>query len=286
MKGDKKHLPYDEAKGRETRRKYRSLLEKINASSAIESTDVVLEEANRLVDDIQRPKEAHLDAKVFKEVVRKYSENADIRRGKTSLFQVSEFAARLSDHETVKDWARLGQEIQPKLKTPVPLEYLYGSFDKRLDEEASPTKKRKRMVKSNEPLIVSNLKMQTAESVNAKKGLSVDERVKLVEKALDKACRKTDCVHFYKFVTHPNSLSATVENMFYTSFLVQGGKASLRFKDEVPYIGLPRASAERSPAGNQIAMAIDKKMWQKWVEVLNLTEPMIKLPAENVLPSS
>lgn len=109
--------------------------------------------------------------------------------------------------------------------------FLYGSFDPTTLPEPKQRKERKTRTQETK----EKLKKKTPENVtNAKDdGQNADEIVSHQKKVLEEEFVNNGYrpINYYQFVIDTDSFSATVENMFYFSFLIANGTAAL-------YIGL------------------------------------------------
>jgi len=86
-------------------------------------------------------------------------------------------------------------------------------------------------------------------------------------------------INYYRFVIDPNSFAATVENMFYVSFLVRDKLVRLVVNKET---GLPTISRVRKEEtfdgaeGVQHITSIDRDTWTKLISRLNITAPFFQ----------
>lgn len=105
--------------------------------------------------------------------------------------------------------------------------FLHGAFDPNVLPEPKQRKERKQ--RTQEPK--EKLQKKTLEKIVKvrKEELSVDEIVNHQRKVLDEEFSNTGHkpISYYKFVVDTESFSATVENMFYFSFLIQNGSAAM-----------------------------------------------------------
>ncbi|KAF9583664.1 nuclear protein [Lunasporangiospora selenospora] len=128
-----------------------------------------------------------------------------------------------------------------------------------------------------------------------------NETTKNVMQISDILERQPDKVNLFKLVVNPESFGQTVENIFYLSFLVRDGKASITEEDmNDPNRGDDDDDEEREPKEGaniqpmveltevptaedyqggllkkQMVMEINMTMWRELIEVYDIREPMI-----------
>lgn len=122
----------------------------------------------------------------------------------------------------------------------------------------------------------------------AKNENSTTKHVMEIAKILDDYLVKTNSeqqgVLYFKLVVNPFSFSQTVENIFYTAFLVRDGRLAIT-EDEsngLPYLipSLPPTAEEVRETNivrKQIIMEMDKKTWREAIKVFNITEAIIPM---------
>lgn len=87
-------------------------------------------------------------------------------------------------------------------------------------------------------------------------------------------------VNLYRFFINPNSFAQSVENLFYTSFLVRDGKLEIGVDDKSePYVIIPDEesddmASERSAISHHIA-SLNMPAWQHLIEKYGITESYI-----------
>lgn len=105
--------------------------------------------------------------------------------------------------------------------------FLYGAYDPSTLPDAKQRKERKRGTLE----VKEKLQKKTLEKIVrvSKEELSVDEIVNHQKKVLEEEFIHNNYqpISYYRFVVDTDSFSATVENMFYFSFLIQNGSAAL-----------------------------------------------------------
>ena len=104
--------------------------------------------------------EAHMDYHIFGTMVRKNREAIDKERG--GLFDDEQFSTLLGcrhfkiiDGSWTRDqgtnWVKFGGQYTHLIKTPRHLEFAHGSFDPKIETQATPTKRTPRRSKVAEP---------------------------------------------------------------------------------------------------------------------------------------
>ena len=130
-------------------------------------------------------------------------------------------------------------------------------------------KERRRIQKSDVGEAVKP-KQVTADDWAAAK--ETPERIKSIKNILKSVGEKP----FFEFVLDPSSFGQTVENIFYSSFLVKEGSACLTVKDKVPYIRLTAAQnaekkgrrADEKVGQNQTVCTIEYSQWKELVDAI------------------
>lgn len=278
-----------EERQRQVRKQYRDLKEDLLEGNV--QPGEILEQANEYLQNVEYPQEAVLDSTIFGICVRKYKEDADEKRGKHGMFNTEEFASFVKnrfygnqDVSTSEDWKNLGRYVQHAVKRPVPLNYVYGAFEKKSEEEApTTTKKTKRTpARGNAIATSTRFTLRTAEDAKKEgpKQASFDDLVKDVENCLRSICRKKDSLELFDFVIHPDSFSETVRHLFLTSFLVKDKRAFIFMVDGFPYIsskyGDKSDGTRVGDKSGQMIQSITKSQWESLVGLLGNEEPKIK----------
>lgn len=92
-------------------------------------------------------------------------------------------------------------------------------------------------------------------------------------------------ISLFRLIINPESFSQSVENMFYTSFLVRDGRLSLNLDENKLPIVEPlseESSSGHSSSGpsvdtpsKQVIIDLDIPTWQELISLLDITEPLI-----------
>ncbi|XP_075989275.1 SMC5-SMC6 complex kleisin component Non-SMC element 1 [Anticarsia gemmatalis] len=85
---------------------------------------------------------------------------------------------------------------------------------------------------------------------------------------------------YFHTVLNPHSFSATIENIYYVSFLVRDAKLSMKIDNDsgLPFITpVPEAQQEQRDISdeNQFIVSMDMQRWQDLVNAFGITDPMM-----------
>lgn len=132
-----------------------------------------------------------------------------------------------------KNFLKLVKDARRIVKKPPNYGSLYGAFDPATLPE--PKQRKERQTRTQE--VKEKLQKKTPENlVNARKEeQSVDEIVTHQRSVLEEEYKNNNHqpINYYKFVIDTQSFSATIENMFYFSFLIANGVAALHIGREI-----------------------------------------------------
>ncbi|KAF5293004.1 hypothetical protein FQA39_LY13773 [Lamprigera yunnana] len=170
-------------------------------------------------------------------VIMKCAENNDIF---SVNYEPEEFVTKLlekisnSDAPASRDWLNILDDARDIVPSSINFSSLYGWFDPTKVPEPKVRKeraKREAQGKVQKPQIenVCNLK---------KNEDGTDDSVNFIANILVKEYEKNNFkpIYYFDFVIDSENFTRTVENMFYTSFLFNDGKAKLDFVNEIPVI--------------------------------------------------
>lgn len=141
-----------------------------------------------------------------------------------------EDSANANENFNATNWAKMGDLYYKSSHRPPTVEFLLGP----LDIVRKPVNRRARRAVRNDAALVQ------PDRVNAK-DLTTEDRdtAAAVEKCFHvlHSNGKRRKMNLFKFFIHPQSFAQSVENLFYTSFLISTGKVILgKGEDGVPYI--------------------------------------------------
>lgn len=174
------------------------------------------------------------------------------------------------------NWGKLGSLFYSKGNTPVPSYFLYGP----LATQRRRATQRTRTVDDTVGLTAKTAEKVTISDLQDETEQTTSDMVKTVYGVLDD--RDPDNrVNLYRYFINPHSFAQSVENFFYTSFLVRDGKLKVDAgPDNEPYVEI--ASAEdiqnRQSAGTPLSHHIasfDFSSWKALIQKYNITESYI-----------
>lgn len=113
-----------------------------------------------------------------------------------------------------------------KIVRQVPVyQCLYGSFDETTLPEVVQRKQRKPVQVQQK----SQLKKLENVVATDKDEQNIDEIISFLQNVLQEEFVKNNSepINYYKYIVDSDSFAATVENMFYFSFLIRNGKAAM-----------------------------------------------------------
>ncbi len=229
-----------------------------------------------------------------------------IQQGRQGPFSVDQFAVNLLNNklcvETEKTsdissqkWVDLGKSVRPLVKRPPYLTYLLGSIERDSDSYVAAKKTRRAPVKDHNQRLVPT-QYTTGAKESAIKTVSIEKLVDETYRFLSLCFRENNKqkVNYFRFVVDPNSFSATIRNMFHTSFLVKERKASILVDGYgIPFIKPLKKKAlrnandvEEDVRSNQLILTMTKAQWESLVDVLDIKKAMIDIPEDDDGPEA
>lgn len=267
----------------------------------------LMDEAQDLYKNVNGAHEARLDARVLKQVsriCRLRSQELSVNQQK---FQASEFADKLiremggsvkdENDEIVqfslhaKSWRKLGDKVQSIVNTTPYFSYMLGSLSS--DENLLQPKKKANPRVRNEtsvPATIANVvdfndKNSAGNTGENNTDVFVESTYKQLCLAYTSMDKEPIC--YFSFVLDLTSFGRTVENMFYTSFLIKEGKVKIFYKEtneaenQLPFI-VPLKRRKHGEGSinsfdnkKQVLMTISIEDWIRFKNVFKRTEPMI-----------
>lgn len=291
---------------REIRSKYRDLINSVQQnredmlSPSNNKLTEVLEEANKLFQDVREAREAALDAQLLVVATDLGKEKASQLFSEGAAFDPTAFAEhllsfmglnRLEDEEEELQngavngylpqdaWHRVAKRAESCFKTAPSFHYMMGSFH----AEPPPPKQRierQRKVPGKEAKRMMPTQLKKMEESHQEATEKEVERILGFLKGYHQDDPSTP-ISYYEFVIDPNSFSRTVENMFHTSFLIRDGLARMYLDDKMPCIA-PVEEGEVEAGGSasrkQCITSISLKTWKELIEAFDITDTLIQPP--------
>jgi len=287
----------------------------INENNAMKE---LMDEAHDLYKNVQGPHEARLDARVLKHVSRICRLRSQELSVNQQQFKPFEFADKLiqamggnvsNECETdeipplsTNGWGKLGYKVQSIVNTTPYLHYMLGSIreehlrpennSQELKSSQIVQKTRRANNRNDERRPTTEAKVLDFNDKNSANNTAESRTDVLVEstysqlvKAYLSANKEPIC--YFSFVLDPTNFGATVENMFYSSFLIKEGKAKIYFKkmDEndqhLPYIIPLNKRKVKEGTGNdldnkkQLLTSISYEEWIRLKETFKRSTSMI-----------
>ncbi|EGV65380.1 hypothetical protein PSN45_002456 [Yamadazyma tenuis] len=172
-------------------------------------------------------------------------------------------------------WLKLGLLYYKTSNKPIPMEFLNG-----------PLESEKRVInRSRRVDDTRGLTSTTAQQVTANDLETDTQNTATIVRSVFAEIRKkqkgnSDAINFFKFFIDPTSFSQSVENLFFTSFLIRDGRLRL-FKDGngipmITSVGIASPGdlmhEERGEKNSHHIASFDYFTWQTLIEKYNITE--------------
>ncbi|GMM53694.1 Smc5-Smc6 complex subunit [Maudiozyma humilis] len=186
------------------------------------------------------------------------------------------------------NWCKLSGLFTELTRTPATTDNLIGPF-------AYEKKVRVKTVRQKNTDVVGELVKPdnpTGKDLADNDENSTPDQVRRCYKALTKRLGKGNSMSLFQFVIDPKSFSRSVENLFYTSFLIKEGRIVM---EEDPENGYPIIRLKESAKGkdkhhkemekekqrnareNHIIFQMDMPTWSKLIEKFNITASFLDL---------
>eukprot|EP01132_Coremiostelium_polycephalum_P005283 gene5283-6576_t len=225
---------------RKIRREYRLLIQDAqnNKQELIQPESKglldLLDRGDELYSSVEMPREAALDseflslasqygleqAQRLKVSFNTFDSNGFITRLRDTLAQLSE-----DDEINPNGWMKLGERFSTIFSTTPKFDFMYGPMNLEIAEKKTKERKPREVVEKGPT------KVATAERIKDNSNQENAETTSGRVQALKSFLERKKKVEFIDTVTSRDSFAGTVENIFYFSFLLKDGQASLK-KDE------------------------------------------------------
>ncbi|KAK4884567.1 hypothetical protein RN001_000838 [Aquatica leii] len=205
-------------------------------------------------------------------------ENANIF---ISTYESADFASKLlnglNDSNSFKpsDWLNILEDARALVPSLKNFSFLYGTFDPTHIPEPKQRKERNKRLPQER---VQKVQLERVHNLQ-KEEEGIEDTVKFLGNILaaEYENNNNDPLLYMDFVIDSTSYGATIENIFYTSFLIRDGKAKLDLENNIPTIQPMRSrdlKAFRQSGGenNQMITSLTMDDW----EVLRIKDGYIQ----------
>lgn len=186
------------------------------------------------------------------------------------------------------NWMKLGALYFSQSNRPVSIDFLNGPL---ATERKRPLARQKNIDDTGKgPLTTARLVQASDLNVDTEK--STSDMVRLVYRTFNEKSGGEE-YNFFKFFIDPRSFSQSVENLFFTSFLIRDGKVKLtKNKDGIPMIKIcsireaEEASTSSKNKTHHIA-TFDYQTWEGLIRTFDITESFLghRETEADVIPS-
>lgn len=198
------------------------------------------------------------------------------------------------------NWFKMGSIFKNYNQSVSVTDHLLGPFSLERKKRSINNNNRHALNNEQEDQSLNPASRQTAENVTRddlinNQDLTTPEQVIKCYKLLLNKVGYNSKISLFKFILNPNSFAKSVENLFYTSFLIKDGRLVLEpdSNDSEDYQGFPvlrikpdlkdltdeEREIERQKRldaqQNHIIFQLDMETWQKLVQKFNITESFI-----------
>ncbi|QHS72133.1 Smc5-Smc6 complex subunit NSE4 [Saccharomyces paradoxus] len=183
------------------------------------------------------------------------------------------------------NWFRMGALYNAVSKDAPIADHLMGPFS----VEKKPrvlTQRRRNNDHIGEKITAEKI---TQHSLNSTQQETTPEQVKKCFKKLSKKIGPEGSINLFIFIIDPNSFSRSIENLFYTSFLIKEGKLLMEHDEEgLPTIKIKQSISHADSRGkeierqrrrgahqNHIIFQMDMSTWRKLIKKYNITSSFL-----------
>lgn len=175
------------------------------------------------------------------------------------------------------DWPKLGSFMYKVTGRPLPMQFLNGPFEL----EKTVITRRRAVDDTNNSVAKTAHQVEASDIAEAE----TNNTANLVRSVYGSFSKKSEgnAINFFKFFINPKSFSQSVENLFFTSFLLRDARVKL-YKDEqgTPMIELTdvqqfQAASANPPTGDTVhhIASFDYSTWENLIRKYNITEPFL-----------
>lgn len=197
------------------------------------------------------------------------------------------------------NWFKMGSVFKNYNQSITVTDHLLGPFSLEKKIRSINSSNRRLLNNEQDQSLKSSSTLQTAENVTRNdlinnQDLTTPEQVIKCYKLLLNKVGYNSKISLFKFILNPNSFAKSVENLFYTSFLIKDGRLILepddddennmgfpmiRIKPDLKTLSEEEREIERQKRldaqQNHIIFQLDMETWQKLIQKFNITESFI-----------
>lgn len=173
------------------------------------------------------------------------------------------------------NWLKLGALYYSTSRRAIPSDFLYGP----LATERRRIAPRQRNIDDTTGMTSSTARQINARDVAADEEQNTSQMVRSVYQTFTQK-KGEQAINFFEFFINPASFSQSVENLFFTSFLIRDGRLKL-YKDKNGIPIVQRASSQEAETAktakdktHHIA-TFDKATWKALIERFGITESFL-----------
>ncbi|KTW25855.1 hypothetical protein T552_03128 [Pneumocystis carinii B80] len=237
--------------------------------------------ADQLFEKVKRPQEAALDSQLLVQTVGIVNTKAKRLKLGDLLFDMDLYIVKLlsfiktdkdchMNEDSGIDWMKIGRLAMLCNKRPPTINFMLGPLS--VERKERKVTRQERFHKNKEDLV-------QPEEIKDGDILPQDNTTPKNVMNIDNYLKRHSPIGLFEFVINPESFCQTVENMFYLTFLIREGKASLvKGKNDILILESKNmSSSEEQAQGNkkQAVMYIDMKIWRDAIEALDITKSII-----------
>lgn len=172
------------------------------------------------------------------------------------------------------DWLKMGLVFYNTSLKPIPMEFLNGPL-----ETEKKVRNRRKVIDDTKGGRTTTAEQIDLDSLDADE-LNTAHLVREVFRTVVQKQSDDTPVNFFKFFIDPNSFSQSVENLFFTSFLIRDARLKLTVVDGIPMVSkindeetrkIMKADKLKINSSHHIA-SFDYDTWEEVIRKYNITE--------------
>ncbi|ELP94471.1 non-structural maintenance of chromosome element, putative [Entamoeba invadens IP1] len=251
------------------RKEIRSLLQEVQENrdklADPDNDDIlnIVQRSTQVFSQIDHPREAALDAECFTMTSNVTLEKTQRLKTGFRTYEISSFITKF--RELYSESNEISSDQLFKFGTDL-LQSGWRVAPYYPIIEGSVVEKQKKERKKIEKIDIGEaVKPKTMNADDWSAAKETPERIKTIKQLLMKAREAP----FFEFVLNTESFGQTVENIFYSSFLIKEGSATLKNKKGIPFIAIAELKGKaKDSATSQTVCTLDFGMWKSLVEAV------------------